>query len=436
MRERLLDGCPSLVRESLGPDRPLILGARNSDGKGSTGRRLAAQNAHVLAQTLFDDGVIDVRDLIPSQSELIALLESSADRVGLGSDNWRFVEWRSPDRSVLLVVSQGSGTKVDDQDLQIFMERLRDLIRSLHPVAVWTHEGDRMGRDEVGTLRLVRAIEANRLAGFPCELGFGRRGALSQHDGWDIPLYFEARQARIQADSLKRRTRDAMRLQTGTEMVNGRFDISLPNSLPPGLARVRALDGRGATGRGLAYLDCAEFRPLAASAAEPLHICVDDSGEVADQVANVQWALSEMANGRPAMSIARALAARGFSTMAFGRRHGRGASYRSVFGEPTSRIASSMCRSISLRLEFYESGTLTTTVGGQPFSIRNCAPPGGWLSRETAAGVREWIAKRTQRPRASLARGALTGLDVSLDGDPYRLVSGSRHCTCGGVQDG
>jgi hypothetical protein len=430
MRELLLERCPALVREQLSADRPLLLGARNSDGKGAAGRRLAAQNAHVLAQSLFDDGIIDVRDLIPPQQELERLLEMSEDRTMVDGDSWRFVEWRSPDRCLMLVVSQGSGRKVDDQDLQVFMERLRSLLVTLHPVALWTHEGDRMGRDEVGALRLVRAIESNRLAGYPCELGFGQRGALSQHDGWDIPLFFEARQARLQAASLQRRTREAMRLQTGSRMVDGRFPISLPNALPAGLGRTRLVDGRGTRRSGIAYLDSPEFRPTVAELVEPLHLCLDDDGEVADQVANVQWALVEMANGRPSLSIGRRLAALGFSTTGLARKHGQGATFRSVYGDPDAKVAGRICRRITQHLDFYETGILRTRVGGEALEITHCLPPDDWMTPEVAAGARDWVARRAQGPRTAASKGALCGMTVTVNGAAYRLISNTDKCDC------
>lgn len=430
MHERLMDKCPATIRQHLGPDRPFIMTARNSQARGASGRRQAAQNVHVLAKSLFEDRIADFRDLVPSQDLLEEWLEDSEDRVESDEGSWRFVEWRTPDRQLLLVVAQGSGTKVDGQDLQVFMERLRATISTLRPVAVWTHEADRLGRDEVGMIRLVRAIERNKRDGFPCEIGYARRGTVSQHDSWDIPVFFEARQARIQAQSLYRRTRDAQRQQTERVMTNGRFRFPLSTALPPGLGRARLLDSRGGLGFPYAYLDSPAFRPSAEEAAEPLHICLTDTGEEADQVANVQWALTEMANDRPAMSIARILASRGFSSVGLARNHSRGATYRSVHGEVDGRVASNICRSITRSLDFYETGVLKRSVGGEHVEIAGCAPPGGWLTADVANGVRDWIGRRAiTRPKLA-APLALTGMQVHFDGKPYRLVFSKRHCSC------
>lgn len=421
--------CPESIRRQLSAAQPFVLAARNSIGRGRKGSSQTAQNAHVLAESLHRDEIIDVRDLIPSEAEIVERIETSRDQVAVNGNNWKFFEWRSPDRTLHLLAAQGSGSKTDEQDLQVFLERIRLVVLNLHPIAVWGHESDRLGRDEVGTLRLVRAIERNAKEGFPCELGYSRRGALPQHDGWDIPIFFEARQARIQAESLARRTRDAQRLQTDDRMVDGRFRISISHPLPPGLGRARLLDNRGGAGMAIGFLDSASFRPALEEVGVPLHLCVDDDGDVADQVANVRWALEEMANGRPALSIGRHLAKSGYSTTGIARRYRRGATYRSVFGEPDTRICSRMCRSITRQLEFYETGILKTTVGGESLVIQNCLPPGGWLTPDVSTGVREWIARRAVYRHKGTTPTVLNGFPVSLDGVPYRLVSVNHQCS-------
>lgn len=432
MHKRLLSKCPRVVSEGLNPSRPFLIAARNSQGAGPDGRRLAAQNARVLAEALYEDDIVDIRDLVPSLEDLIRLLDTTTDRVSLGPSQWRFVEWRSPDRMLILLLAQGSGTKTDDRDLQVFGERLRDLVVNLHPVALWSHNADRLSRDEVNRLRLVRAVDANREAGFPCEVGYANKGTLLQHESWDISMYFEARQARMQAEATLRRTRDAQRLRTDERMTDGRFRISIPNALPPGLGRNHYRDAKGLRGQGFAYLDTPEFRPSAGEVSEPLHVCRDDEGEVADQVANVRWALAEFAAGRPTLSIARTLAARGYSTTGLGWRHTRGATFRSVFGEPDGAVARRMLGSIYRAIDFYETGVLHTAIGGRPFSIANCLPLGGWVSPEDAARIRTRVKHRTYTPRTSPpAPLPLNGLEVTLNGAPYRLKGERRVCTCG-----
>lgn len=430
MHPLLLQKCPASIRQNLGPDRPFILAARNSEGSNKSGRRQAAQNAHVLVESLYEDGIVDLRGRIPSEGELMDMLQTSDDRVTMGPTTWRFVEWRSPDRTVLLVVGQGSGTKVDEHDLQVFMERLRLLLTNLHPTALWTHHSDRLGRDEVGMIRLVRAVERNKAKGFSCEIGFAKRGTLTQHDSWDIPVYFEARQARVQAEALYHRTRDAQRLQTDSRMVDGRCRFSLGFSPPPGLGRARLLDSRGAIGTGILYLDAPEFRPGERDVGEPLHACLNDDGEPVDQVANVKWALEEMANGRTSQSIGSLLARRGFSTTALGRLHGRGATYRSVYGEPSAKLASNMCRSITKSLDLYGCGSLRTIVGGRELAIHECLPPGGWAPPDVISGVREWISRRTLTHQKGSRTTALTGLSVGVNGRAYRMSPTRATCTC------
>lgn len=431
MHDRLLSKCPRSIQQDLGPDRPFIIAARNSQGAGPEGRRFAAQNAHVLAQSLYEDEIIDIRDVIPSLGELIEMLDVTTDRVSLGRAHWRFVEWRSPDRCLLLIISQGSGTKTDENDLQVFGERVRDLVANLRPVALWSHNADRLSRDEVNRLRLVRAVDANREQGFPCEIGYAKSGALLQHDSWDISMYFEARQARVQANSLLRRTRDAQRLRTAERMVDGRVHLSIPNALPPGLGRNRFKDARGLRGQPFGYLDTPEFRPDASEVSDPLHLCLDDDGEVADQVANVRWALQEFADNSPTMEIARGLTARGYSTNGLGWRHHRGATYRSLVGEPNGKLAGRMLRSLYRAIDFYETGVLTTSIGGKPHRITDCLPPGGWVSPDTAARVRERVRARTYTHASNQSPLPLVGLEVKLNGTAYRLTGERRDCACG-----
>jgi len=432
VHSRLLDRCPRSVAEDLSPSRPFLIAARNSQGTGSDGRRLAAQNARVLAEALREDGVIDIRDLLPSLEELIQMLDVTTDRASQGVSQWRFVEWRSPDRMLVLLLAQGSGTKTDEKDLQIFGERLRDLVVNLHPVALWSHNSDRLGRDEVNRLRLVRAVDANRLEGFPCEVGYAGKGVLLQHDSWDIPMFFEARQARVQAEATLRRTRDAQRLRTAERMVDGRFHISIPNALPPGLGRSHYRDAKGLRGQGFAYLDCPEFRPTEGEVSEPLHVCLDDEAKVADQVANVRWALAAYAAQHSTLAIARGLAARGYSTTGLGWRHKRGATFRSVFGEPSGDVARKMVGSLYRALDFYETGVLQTSIGGKPFTISGCLPPGGWVSPQDAARIRDRLRRRKGFQPRSAKPLPLSGLQVTLNGTPYHLRGERRVCHCGG----
>jgi hypothetical protein len=277
-------------------------------------------------------------------------------------------------------------------------------------------------------MRIVRAIEKNKANGFPCEIGFARRGAVAQHDGWDIPVFFEARQARMQAQSLYRRTRDAQRSQTETRMIDGRFRLSVSDPLPPGLGRARLLDHRGATGQSIGFLDTPAFRPTKDEVVDPLHLCRDDSGAEADQVANVRWALTQLAEGRRVISIGRELATRGFSTTAIARTYRRGATYRSIYGEPDHGVAVRMCRSIRRHLDFYASGRLRLMIGGEPLIVEDCMPSGGWMTSDVVAALREREDSRNSRqPRGSWP-AALGGLDVTLGGHTY--VLGRAHCEC------
>ena len=424
-----MDACHPQVAARFLAGAPILVVARNSTARGNRGRQQAAQDAVLAIQSLYERGVIDARHLIPDEQTIQRALSVSRDTEVVGEFRGTYWTWTSPDGALRLLVCNGSGTKFDDFGVQPFMVRVRDWVLSQKPSLIWAKELDRLGRDELGLGYIVRAIDTLSAAGNDVWLGSGDRNVFPRYPGWDVNLYFEARQYREQALSLTRRTTMAMVNQTDAHMVDGRSRYALPAKPPAGLDRARLRSARGGKGQSFIFLDSPAFRPDASEYFEPSIPVLDANGDPADQVANVQWALMELADRRPKSEVANILVARGFTTEGFQTTHHRGASYLSVHGRLGADQQRNLCDSILGQVGFYETGVLPRRIAGLQLEIADCLPPGGWAEHDVIVAIRDQLLLH-ERAEGHRLRSSLGGIEVVVNGFTGVLAMNSYTCRC------
>ena len=427
---QVLPNCHPGVAQQFEAGRPILVVARNSSGGSNKGRRDAALDAVLAIQDLANRGILDARSIVPDEATIADELWRSTDREQwVTGDSWTYFQWSSPDKSLLLLVGVGSGAKTDERVNQPFMERVLNVLLAIQPCLVFVKEIDRLGRDELGLGRIVRTIDNISVGGKECFLGSGDRGVFSRQPGWDVPFYFEGRQSRTQAEGTYRRTRKSMAQRTGRKMVHGRFNLAVSHPVPPGLARVRLATERLTAGDGIAYLDCAAFRPLSDEVIGTIPLFRTAGGQTADQVENVRWALAQYARRAPSVDVAAELALRGFSSDGLRRIHGQRATLASVYQVITTEVAGKVRSSMLRHLDFYSTGCWVINIGDSAFNVEGIIPPGGWIDGPSLASLRRQLAQSHTRVNQR-QRSLLGGLKLSVGERQAVLSLYSATCVC------
>lgn len=424
-----MPGCHPGVAARFAAGARISVSARASAQSGKRARQQAAQDAVMAVASLAQQQIIDVRQLIPSEEEIQDALAGSTDILVAGTGRWTFFDWTSPDGSVMLSVCSGSGTKTDDDGVQPVLKRLQTWIQNDKPCLVWAKMLDRFGRDELGLGQIVRTIDRNSANGAECWLGAGNSGIKPRYPGWDIDIFFSGRQSRIQAEDLTTRSRATMAKRTSTSMSLGRFVYAYPNPLPAGLAHARLRDQRGGQGPAIGYLDAAQWRPSSNELFTVAVPILDASGNVADQVDCVRWALAAYADGLMAETVGAVLMARGFTTEQFQRRNGRGTSYLTQLERMDPTVAGNIRSSLLSRLDLYETGVLNLRASGYDVTVAGCMPPGGWAEPAVLAKLHTMV-ERSERAASHRARSSLAGITVEIAGKTAKLAMMSATCHC------
>ena len=398
----------------------LVLIGRNSTANGAKGREQAIKDLRRAAEGLASHG-LDARPLLPSDKELNHRLaetvpERSSDKKGKPFSNI-FVEFTIPELRVLVLLSTGTARKVDDEDgLQPFVNRLERILSRQNIVAVYCKRIDRLTRNAWAFAAAMRGL----VEGWVGDNGYGFRRV----SGLDsILIFFSALQGEMEADTLAVKSREGRVDATGTAMVNGQVGTGVSINPPAGLGRARRRNAAGAPGRSVLYLDDERWRPDRASVVYGLAESIDGSSPVS-QVENVRFALQHL--GQPGWgmsSVAKALSARGFSTLGYRSVHGLTASF------PAGRRADIVLGSILSNLDFYETGRLVITVDkGESLyvNIEGCIPPDGpWATPADFARIRNYLAQGGMR-FDGMIRLTLAGLKLIVNDVECKLVTADR----------
>lgn len=434
---------PALAAE-LANGRNVVWGARFSGNGGVTARRTCIFDAQQGADDLAGFG-LDLRHLLPSESELDSMLRSARNlssvdaKTGRRFQN-RFVElWLTP--QVLLILSTGTGSRIDEQDLaQPFLTYLSDTVKRTRPVLLFAKRFDRLGRRTWGLGASLDAMKAQQ----PCFVG-DQNEIMLLNESAEARIFLESSRAEAFAATIPKQTRRGMRSRTGSEMVDGQVDYGLAALPPPGLARITMLgSGLGANGRKVMCFESPEWLPPKETVALGYPEVIDpNTGLVRDQVANVRWALERLADPTWSMeAIGEGLIARQFSHTKIRELRGPSGTVqpqmkqlsKDRYGYPAKNIPDSIVRN----LDVYETGILRRTMGVEGVEdvvITNVIPPDGrpWATQETFDRIRARISG--QRTAWNSRRGlTFGGLPVTVDGQPavLRTVSvDKRWAGCG-----
>jgi hypothetical protein len=412
------DGLLAPVRQVWREDRPIVLVARNSGENGSDARRQAVNDLLEAAERLAAAGC-DIRPDLPSKPELLELIRCavpirSKDKTGKSFSNRIVTVDLRVAHGVYVVVSVGTGRKLDGKGTQPFVQYLAEVIAQLEPCLLFARRLDRITR-RAWALGPVM-LNLTELSGFIGDADFG----ISAADGIEsVLVFFRAQAGEEEARKLPLKCRTGMSRETGRSMSTGSCVYAVSAPVPPGFMSYRSTV-RGMIGRRVITFDTPSCRPpsksVAAGLPEVFERRTDGSTEPIDQVANVRWALARL--GQPTWSIpaiAKGLAARSFSTEGLRRTHGPDAVYTLDYA---TEQAYKVLYSIKANLDLYETGVMNLELGVDgvdPVVVTDCFPPDGlgWASADAFRRIRHWMITTMPPARRS---SVLSGLPVVVNG--------------------
>lgn len=293
----------------------------------------------------------------------------------------------------MLLVSTGSGHKLDEAFTQPFISRAANVVVRHKSALYYCKRIDRSGREDYGLAPLVMALRGK----YVCD----ENGLGVMDDGRSLQWFISGSGARKTAQGLPKTVRAGQRNQTGVKMMEGQVEFHLASPPPPGFG-VAGLKGATSIKQRILFLDTAACRPLEADVAYGWSAVVDSEGELVDQVENVRFLLRHI--GLPGWNyprLAQELSLRRFSTYHYRSMHGPDA-----YLDGTKEIGV-MVRTVLSNLDVYETGTLRRALGSgvEPIEITGCLPPDGpWATAEARRPVSRETDKRGSCPSRSECR--------------------------------
>lgn len=145
-----LTGVPDGLASKFRAGQPLTLIARYSSPHGQRARRAAVQDLLGAADALAKMGV-DIRPDLPTSDELIERLRTASPTRSVGGDGRRFtnrfvvVDLRAQ-HGVYVILSVGSGRKLDDTATQPFVTYVWHALRSTGSCFLFARRLDRITR--------------------------------------------------------------------------------------------------------------------------------------------------------------------------------------------------------------------------------------------------------------------------------------------------
>lgn len=375
-------------------ERSLILLVARNSSQGDTARTYAAQELRKAVEGLLARTGIDVTACIPDEATLRARIKSAPALKSFTAAGAQFSHKIVTiddylHEGVLVVLGTGTGQKTDELGAQPFVNHVLEQIAEHKPALVFANRFDRFARATSAGVRLVEAAHAHN-----CFIGDAQDGIGAGTDDDILVRLFKAVASDREAKVIPIKTRQAMKIRSGSEMTNGKCAYSAQGTPPPGLARIRLKSESGGVGAPFLFLDSPKFYP-------PVEECsggrpaVLAGGQPVDQVELVCWALENL--GKPGMNkaaVGRELARRGYSTDKYRALHGASAAYPIDVPKSISYLP---VRAILENLEFYKTGVLHVDPGGDEsnrFDITGCFPPRGfWADASDFARIEKYLAE-------------------------------------------
>ena len=385
MNDTLPQGLPDDLRTKLEEGRPVLLVARNS-GQDKKARRQCAEEMKKAADSLYLKSGIDIRSCIPSPRVLTQALDQ-AQSEWISAEGGRDLVYRwvvlTPRAGVVLLLTTGSGRKLDVEGNQPAALRVAREIRRFKPALVFAHRADRMTRHMLSASHILSAC--SHVGSW---LGDSEHPVNPVTNLDALLNLFATSAGEAEANKIPVATRKGMVAKTDRVMINGRMRYACTGAPPPGLARMTLRNSLGTRGDTIVTLDAPDYYP---SEDEVLvgypKIKCDDTA--VDQVSLVKWALAHLGKpGHTQDTVGSYLAQNHFSTASLRRLQGPSADFHSV--KPASRAL----RPILENLDFYRTGTFVARFGVPEvpdFEIKNCAPEGGWATDEDFERIRAYL---------------------------------------------
>lgn len=413
---------PAECRQVLLRNPSVLLTGRNSGEAGRAAYHAAAQDLIQAAEALDSNTGLQVARVLPTQAVLETMLRESKSVASVTPEGNKFtnryLQWSSREHGVHVLLSAGSGRKVDEDLLQPALARTTEAFRVLRPGLVFAKRLDRLGRRPWAFGPLMELLEATG-----SWLG-DEEGLRAPDELNNLMVFFTASRGKQTAESMPTMTRHGMASRTGHTMVNGRVPYHVAHPPPPGTTRLGMLSAGGGRGGVLLVLDSPDYLPPASEVATGMPQVFAEDGTRVDQVANVRWALSVL--GRPEWSrraVATELSRRQMSTYSLRANNGSSATVQAPAADVT---AFSILNTILNNLDLYETGRLERTLGVEGVDdivIENVIPPDGpWARKEDFVRIRTWLreGKRRHDRHRTLS---LTSVPALLAGEPARLLS-------------
>lgn len=249
-------GPPAFLPVLTGNPSVLIVG-RSSVPAGREAYRASVQDLLQAADLLELSTGLQIVSAIPTKTDLEAMLREAPSVTSITPENRKFtnryLQWSNPELGIHLLVSAGSGRKVDDSLLQPALVRTAEIFRALRPGLLFTKRLDRIGRRAWSFGPLMELVEQTGS-------WVGDEEGLRAPDEWsNLRVFMDASRGQKVAEGLPVMTRRGMSSKTGSVMVNGRVAYHVAHPPPPGTTRLGMLSHGGGLGDTLLVLDSPEY---------------------------------------------------------------------------------------------------------------------------------------------------------------------------------
>ncbi len=411
-------GTEELLHE-LQVGRWIVLVSRNST---PGARGAAAEEVFNAAEGLYLQTGIEIRPHLPTKPEIITGLKKAKPIKSRSEDGRSFTNEYSTiilnEIKTIIFVSTGSGSKLNDQFEQPFVQELIGLVKTYRPALIFANRIDRIFRRMLTAPALLNVIQQTKGS-----LGESVNGIRSGNQMGNYGTIMEAGGSETEVIGIPKKTRKGQATKTDRTMVNGSLHYSVINQSPPGTIRMTLLNGKGAVGDKMLYLDDPACFPKKSTVSvgypSPLKVGAQSN------VALIQWALQNL--GKPNFSqavVGQHLARGGFSTPGLRSTRGINAKF-----QPTEKATERYLpvRTIISNLDFYKTGVLKIRLGmveTPDFEITNVFPlSGSWASPKDFARIEKYLAESTGGGPACLS---LVGVPVTAENGPCRLIAAWR----------
>lgn len=384
--------------------------SRNSGQHSKVARELAARELHAVVAELTALTGQDLSSEIPSEQALIQKLRSATRQksktpAGKPFSN-EYVLEHLPVSNAAVLVSTGTGVKLDQSLSQPFLKHVGEVVMTLRPDLLFVHRLDRLFRHELACAELLMILKETG-----CELADGELGYQAPGSIGSLMTIIRSQGAAEEAKRIPQKTRDGMTARTGTAMSATSVPYAAGVMPPPGLTVIRMRSQQGTKGEAVLFFDRPSDLPdsLVVAYGRPE---VKIYGELVDQVAIVREILATL--GKPGYGIAqvaRNAMKRGFSTHKLRLTHGMSAQWQDHARADSPGTA---IRAVISNLDFYETGLFTAKLGVEgveDLKITSCFPDENvWATPEDFKRIREYLKNTKGGSPATLG---LVGVEVT-----------------------